>query len=167
MFNWLVPQMIKMLKNLDHILDKGAEYAAAKNFDMGVLLNTRLAPDQFNLIRQVQIACDVAKFSAAKLTNKEAPEHADKETNLAELKTRIQETIKFLGTFTKEDFNGSEERKISQPRWEGKYLNGLEYAIQYTLPNVYFHVTTTYSILRNNGVEVGKKDFLGEMPYKK
>jgi hypothetical protein len=167
MYNILIPQFTKMLKNLDHLLDKGAEYASAKKFDFEVLLNTRLAPDQFTLLKQIQIACDVAKLGASRLTGKDAPTNDDKETTLPELKKRIQQTISYLATFTKDDFNGADERKVSQPRWEGKYLTGYEYAMQHTIPNLYFHITTTYAILRNNGVDVGKKDYLGEMPFKK
>ena len=162
-----VPQFIKALNNLDHILDKGAAFAEAKKFDMDVLLNSRLAPDQFNLIRQVQIACDSAKLGAARLAGIEAPVHEDKEKSLPEIKARIHDVIKFLGTLNAENFKGAEERKISQPRWEGKYLYGQEYAIQHAIPNVYFHITTAYAILRNNGVDIGKKDYLGELPYKK
>lgn len=166
MFELTVLQFSKMLHNLELILDKGAEYAVAKKFDAEVLLNARLAPDQFNLIRQVQIACDSAKLGVARLTGIEAPIHEDKEKTFEELKMRINDVIKFLSTFKAEDFNGAHERKISLPRWEGKYLTGNEFAIQYAIPNVYFHITTTYSILRHNGVDVGKKDYLGELPYK-
>lgn len=162
-----VPQFIKMLKNLNRILDIGAQFAESKKIDTEVLLQSRLAPDQFNLIRQVQIACDTAKLGASRLTAKEAPIHEDKEKTLPELKARIEDVIKYLGTFKPEDFNGAEERKISQPRWEGKYLTGAEFVGQHVLPNIYFHITTAYSILRHNGVEIGKKDYLGEMPYKK
>jgi uncharacterized protein len=161
-----VPQFTKMLNNLVRILDKGAQSAEARKFDIDILLNARLAPDQFNLIRQIQIACDTAKLGAARLAGKEAPVHEDKEKTLDELKARIHEVINYLGTFKPEDFQGAGERKISQPRWEGKYLTGHEYAIQHAIPNIYFHITTAYSILRNNGVDVGKKDFLGEMPFK-
>jgi hypothetical protein len=161
-----VPLFIKMLTNLNHILDKGALSATARKFEMDILLNSRLAPDQFNLIRQVQIACDTAKLGVARLTGKEASVHEDKEKTLAELKLRIEDVIKYLGTFKAEDFHGSEVRHITQPRWEGKYLTGTEYAIQHAIPNICFHITTAYSILRNNGVDVGKKDYLGEMPYK-
>ena len=161
-----ITQFTKMLNNLVHILDKGAQSAESRKFDIDVLLNARLAPDQFNLIRQVQIACDTAKLGAARLAGKEAPVHEDKEKTLAELKTRINEVINYLGTFKPEDFQGAAERKISQPRWEGKYLTGHEYVIHHAIPNIYFHITTAYSILRNNGVDVGKKDFLGEMPFK-
>jgi hypothetical protein len=162
-----VPQFTKMLKNLSQILDKAARHAEAKKFDVENLLNFRLFPDQFNLIRQVQIACDTAKLGASRLTGKEAPVHEDQEKTVPELKTRIQDVIGYLGTFSEADFQGAEERKVSQPRWEGKYLTGKEFALQHAIPNLYFHITTAYSILRNNGVEIGKKDYLGEMPYKK
>jgi hypothetical protein len=156
----------KMLKNLNAILDKGAQFAEAKKFDVDVLLNSRLAPDQFNLIRQIQIACDTAKLGASRLSGKEAPSHEDKEKTLPELKARIEDVIKYLGTFKPEDFNGAMERKVTQPRWEGKYLTGHDYTIHHMIPNLYFHVSTAYSILRNNGVDVGKKDYLGELPFK-
>jgi hypothetical protein len=161
-----VPQFIKILKNLTSILDKGAQYADAKKFEVDVLLNARLAPDQLNLIRQVQIACDTAKLCTARLSGKEAPKNEDNEKTLPELKSRIEQTLQFLKSVSDKDFNGAEEKKISQPRWEGKYLTGTEYVFHHALPNVYFHVTTAYSILRHNGVDVGKKDYLGEMPYK-
>lgn len=161
-----VVQFTKMLKNLSAILDKGTQYAEAKKFDVDVLMNSRLAPDQFNLIRQIQIACDTAKLGASRLTGKEAPVHEDKEKTLPELKARIDDVITYLGTFKPEDFNGAMERKVSQPRWEGKYLTGHDYVIHHMLPNLYFHITTAYSILRHNGVDVGKKDYLGELPFK-
>ncbi len=161
-----VTQYSKMLDNLNRILEKAAEYAETKKFDVDVLLNSRLAPDQFNLTRQVQIACDMAKFGAARICGKEAPSHPDTETNLAELQARIKSVQDYLASFTPADFAGAEERHVSQPRWEGKYLNGVEFVIQHSLPNVYFHITTAYSILRANGVDVGKKDYLGNMPLK-
>ena len=167
LFDMTVPQFIKMLHNLDLILDKGAQLATDKKFEVDVLLNSRLTPNQFNLIKQVQIACDTAKLCAARLSGKEAPSHNDSEKTLPELKTRIAETISFLKTITPADFKGAETKHISQPRWEGKYLTGEEYVIHHAVPNIYFHVTTAYSILRHNGVEVGKKDYLGELPFKK
>ena len=162
-----VPPFIKALKNLNLILDKGLKHAEEKKFDMEVLLNARLAPDQFNLMKQLQIACDTAKLGVSRLTGKDAPVHEDNEKTLPEIKKRIEDVISYLGTFKESDFNGSEERKITQPRWEGKYLLGFEFATEHAIPNVYFHTTTAYSILRHNGVNVGKKDFLGEMPFKK
>ena len=161
-----ITQFKKMLQNLNNLLDKGAAHAEAKKFDVEVLLNSRLAPDQFNLIRQVQIACDTAKLCASRLTGKEAPVHADDEKTLTQLKTRIQDVIGYLNTFSEKDFSEANDKKISQPRWEGKWLTGKEFAIQHAIPNLFFHVTTAYSILRHNGVDIGKKSYLGEMPFK-
>lgn len=168
MYELTIVQFTKMLNNLSAILDKGASFAEEKKIDVSVLLNSRLAPDQFNLIRQVQIACDTAKLGAARLAGKvdSAPKHEDTEQTLAELKARIQSTLDYLATFSAKDLAEAETQKVSQPRWEGKYLSGLEFAIQHAIPNIYFHVTTAYSILRHNGVNVGKKDYLGAMPYK-
>lgn len=167
-YDLTVVQFSKMLKNLDAILDIGAAYADTKKFDENILLNARLAPDQFNLIRQVQIACDTAKLGAARLIGKvdSAPVHPDTETTLPELKMRINLVLDYLASIKPEDFAGAAERHVSQPRWEGKYLTGAEFAIQHAIPNIYFHVTTAYSILRHNGVPIGKKDYLGAMPYK-
>ena len=165
-YNLTVPQFIKMLTNLNLILDKAAAHADAKKYTMETLLQSRLAPDQFPLVRQIQIACDTAKLGVARLAGKEAPVHEDKETTLAQCKERIASVISYLGTFKPEDFNGAEERKISQPRWEGKWLTGYEFAVHHVFPNLYFHITTAYSIIRHNGVEIGKKDYLGAMPYK-
>jgi len=163
-----VVQFCKMLGNLGAILDKGAAFAEAKKIDVEVLLNSRLAPDQFNLIRQVQIACDTAKLGVARLAGKadEAPKHDDHETTLAELQERIKSVVGYLKDVTPEDLASAPTRRISQPRWEGKYLTGEEFATQHAIPNLYFHVTTAYAILRHNGVDVGKKDYLGALPYK-
>lgn len=158
---------MKTLRNLSGILDKGAQYAETKKFEFPVLLQTRLAPDQFNLTRQVQIACDTAKLGAARLVGKEAPSHADTEATLAELKARIESVIGYLETFSQADFAQAASRHITTPRWDGQYLTGDEYLMHHVIPNFYFHVTTAYSILRANGVDVGKKDYLGKMPFKK
>ena len=168
LYDLTVVQFSKMLKNLSAILDKAAEFAEPKKIDVRVLLNSRLSADQFNLIRQVQIACDTAKLGAARLTGKtdSAPKHEDDETTLTDLQARINSVLDYLSGFTREDFANAESEKISQPRWEGKYLSGYEFAIQHAIPNIYFHVTTAYSILRHNGVDIGKKDYLGPLPYK-
>jgi hypothetical protein len=168
LYDLTVVQFSKMLKNLSAVLSKGEAFAAAKKVDFSVLLNSRLAVDQFNLTRQVQVACDTAKMGVARLTGTEstAPKHEDTETTLAELQARIQSVLDYLASFKEEDFADAATRKISQPRWEGKHLTGGEFAIQHATPNIYFHVTTAYAILRNCGVEVGKKDYLGPMPYK-
>ncbi len=167
LFEITVPQFIKMLNNLVVILDKGAQFADHKKVEMEVLLNSRLAPDQFNLMRQIQIACDTAKLGVSRLTGKEAPTHDDKEKTLSEIKARIESTIQYLKTFTEKDFSGAETKMITTPRWEGKMLTGKDFLVHSVLPNVYFHVTTAYSILRHNGVEVGKKDYLGALPFQK
>lgn len=167
-YDLTVVQFSKMLKNLSAVLAKGAAFAEEKKIDMDVLLNSRLAPDQFNLIRQVQIACDTAKIGVARLAGKveSAPKHEDKETTLAELQARIDSVLKYLAEFSAADFANAADQKVSQARWEGKYLSGYEFAIQHAIPNLYFHITTSYAILRHNGVNVGKKDYLGAMPYK-
>lgn len=161
-----IEQFSKTLGNLENILDKVSGYADAKKFDPAVVLNARLAPDQFHFIRQVQIACDTAKLCAARLAGKDAPVHEDKEATLAELKSRIASVRAYLATFTEKDFAGAGERRISQPRWEGKSLSGIEYLTQHATPNLYFHVTTAYAILRHNGLDVGKKDYLGPLPLR-
>jgi hypothetical protein len=167
LYDSTVPQFTKTLRNLKAILAKGAAYAESKKIEPQVLPTARLAPDQFTLIKQVQIACDTAKFFGSRLTGKEAPAHADKEATFEDLQGRIESTISYLNQLTAKDFAGTETKPITTPRWEGKWLTGSEYAVQYAIPNFYFHVTVAYEILRHNGVEVGKKDYLGEMPYKK
>lgn len=162
-----VTQFTRMLHNLKRILSQADRHAEAKKFDVEVLLQARLAPDQFNLIRQVQITTDVAKLCVARLTTKEAPIHEDAEKTLAELQQRIDDVIGYLASVSTNDFAGAGDRQISQARWEGKYLTGLEFLNYHALPNFYFHLTTTYAILRHNGVDVGKKDYLGELPFKK
>ncbi len=164
----VVRQFSKMLGNLTEILNDAEKYAGEKKFDVAVLLHARLAPDQFDLIQQIRIACDTAKLGAARLagTEKDAPVHADTEATLAEIKARIESTVAYLQGFTAQSFAGAAERRITQPRWNGKSLSGEEFLVQHVIPNFYFHVTTAYAILRHNGVPVGKKNYLGAMPYR-
>ncbi len=166
-YDLIVVQFSKMLNNLSAILDKSVLFADSKKIDIEILLTSRLAVDQFNLIRQVQIACDTAKLAAARLAGKadSAPKHEDNEKTYTQLQARIQSVLTYLATFSPEDFKQAATQTITQPRWEGKYLTGYEFAIQHAIPNLYFHVTTAYSILRHHGVDVGKKDYLGAMPY--
>ena len=159
-------QFSKMLGNLSALFDKAIANAQARKFDPELLLQARLAPDQFALTRQVQIACDTAKLGASRLTGKPAPSHPDTESTIAELRTRIAETIAYLATFTPDDLVGAEDRLITQPRWEGKTLTGAQFAQQHMIPNFYFHVTTAYSILRHNGVDLGKMDYLAGLVFK-
>lgn len=165
-YHAIIMQFSKMLKNLSGFLDKSELLANEKKFDAEVLLNSRLAPDQFDFIRQVQITCDTAKACAASLANKEVPTHPDTEKNLSDLRARIGSVVSYLNTFKAEDFAGAKERKIFRPRWEGKYLNGEEFVVEHAVPNFYFHLTTAYSILRHNGVPLGKRDYLGTINYK-
>ncbi|KYG66414.1 hypothetical protein AZI86_05025 [Bdellovibrio bacteriovorus] len=160
-------QCINILTNLLGFLDKAAAYADHKKFDFEVLMQSRLAPDQFPLARQIQIACDTAKLGAFRLTGKEAPSHADTEKTLPEIRQRIESTVNYLKTLSAKDYEGFASRKITQPRWEGKYLMGDDYMIHHLIPNFYFHITTAYAILRHNGVDLGKGDFLGTLPFKK
>lgn len=166
-YDLTVTQFSKMLHNLSDLLGKAAQLAETKKFDVEVLLQSRLAPDQFNLIRQIQITCDTAKLCASRLTAKEAPVQSDDEKTLNELKARIDSVISYLGKMSENDYKEAAGRHISQPRWEGQYLTGQEFVQHHAIPNFYFHLTTAYAILRHNGVEVGKKDYLGKMPYKK
>jgi len=159
-------QFSKMLTNLSNILDKAQKFADQKKFDSVNLMNARLAPDQFNFTRQVQVACDTAKFGAARLTGIDAPKFEDNETTLAELQQRIRNTLEFLSTVKPEDFKGWESKKTLNPRREGKYLPGDEFLMQHAIPNFYFHVATAYSILRHSGVEIGKMDYLGTITYR-
>ena len=161
-----ITQFTKTLQNLAQCLDKAAAFSDAKKLEPHVLLQSRLAPDQFALLRQIQIACDTAKTGVARLTGKEAPTHADDEKTLADAQARIAKVIAYLSEFSAKDFAGAEQRHVSQPRWAGKYLTGYEFALQHLIPNFFFHVTTAYAILRHNGVDLGKKDYLGPMPYK-
>ena len=161
-----VPQFAKMLRNLDRWLEKAQKHAQTKSFDESVLVQARLAPDQYPLVRQVQSSCDTAKFCAAYLTGKQAPAHPDTETTMPELRQRIQTCLSYLETIREADFAGAEERRIA-PAWlGGKWVRGEEYLMQAAFPNFYFHVTTAYAILRHNGVDVGKMDYIGQLPVK-
>ncbi len=160
-------QFRKMLTNLNGILDKAAAHADAKKFEMGVLLQSRLAPDQFDFTRQIQILCDTAKRGAALLTGTEEPKHPDTEKTVSELRTRIESVSKYLTGFKPAQYEAAAKQKVTTPRWEGQWLTGEEYVVNHMLPNFYFHLTTAYAILRHNGVDVGKKDYLGAMPFKK
>jgi len=162
MHDTLVPTANRMLGNLSNFLDKAATFAEAKKFDMAILLNARLAPDMFSLTRQVQIACDMIKGAAARLSGTEIPKFEDNEMTVAELKARIAKTLAFVNGVDAAKFAGSEDRDIVlQARGGELRLKGLNYLRDYVLPNVYFPVTTTYAILRHTGVELGKPAFLG------
>ena len=161
-----VPQLAKVLNNLDNWIASAIAFADKKKFSPDNLVTARLAPDQYAFARQVQTACDNAKFVAARLAGKDAPAHPDTETTLDQLRARIATVLAYLATFKADDFAGADDRKISLPFQEGKWMTGAEYAIEFALPNFYFHVVNAYEILRHNGVELGKRDFIGSIPMR-
>jgi len=156
--------MIRTLTNLRAILEKAAAYAEAKKIEPTVLVNARLYPDMFPLSRQVQIATDMSKGGASRLAGLEPPKYEDNEASFPELVARIDKTIALLETFKPGQIDGSEDKSIMLPM-HGRTVafTGRPYLLDFVLPNIYFHITTTYAILRHNGVEIGKKDFLGNI----
>ena len=162
MYDASVSVFNRTLTALSVILDKAAAHAEAKGFDPAILLNDRLAPDMFTLTRQVQIACDTAKGAGARLAGLEVPKHEDSETTMAELKARIAKTLAFVNGIPAAAFVGSEDRSVVlQMRKQTVEFVGRTYLFEHALPNLFFHVTTAYAILRHNGVEIGKGDYLG------
>lgn len=162
MYQASVPVFVRMLTNLRAVLQKGEAHAQAKNFDPNVLLITRLFPDMFPLTRQVQIATDMAKGAAARLAGQDVPSYPDTEATFAELYARIDRTIDFLKGFKPEQVDGSEQKTITLKMRSGEHsFDGQNYLLHFALPNFYFHVTTAYALLRANGVELSKQDFMG------
>ena len=168
-----VPPMIKALKALSAILDKAMEHAKTKASErrpaeqqMEALLNDRLVFDQFALMRQIQIACDNAKGAVGRLAEIEVPKFDDTEKTYEEIKARIAKTVAILESVKPEQIIGKEEIKVTLPYFANKYFTGFEYATEYLQPNFYFHVTTAYAILRKNGLNIGKADYMGGLPLK-
>jgi hypothetical protein len=165
MYSASVPIFSRMLGNLSICLDKAAAHASAKKFEPTVYLSARLAPDMLPFSTQIQIACDMAKFGVARLSGVESPKFDDNEASLDDLKQRIAKTIDFMQSVPPAKIDGSDERAISVPRRSGPItMTGESYLKYFVLPNFFFHVTTTYALLRHNGVELGKMDFLGALP---
>lgn len=160
-----VPAFQQMLKNLSSILTKAAAHAEAKKIDPSVFVNARLAPDMHPLARQIQMVSDTAKGAAARLAGVDVPSMPDTEATLAELQQRIAKTADFLSGLKPEQFEGSAERSVELNVGGGQKMTfkGATYLTHFALPNFYFHATTTYAILRHNGVEVGKRDFMGSI----
>ena len=156
-----ITQFNRMLKNLDQWLQAGIAYAEKKSFDPDVLAQARLAPDQYSLVKQVQSACDQAKYAAAYLSGQKAPSHPDTEKTIAEMRARIRTCTEYVGSFKSSDFTGGEERRVAPPWMEGNSVSGDQYMTRIAVPNFYFHATTAYAILRHNGVDLGKRDFVG------
>jgi uncharacterized protein len=163
MYAAAIPVMSRTLNNLAAILEKGAAHAEARKIDPLVLCGSRLYPDMFPLTKQVQIAADVAKGGAARLAGQEPPRFEDTEADFPELVARINKTVAYLATFKPGQIDGSENKTVTlKMRNETMTFAGMSYLLDFVLPNVYFHVTTAYDILRHNGVEIGKQDFLGK-----
>jgi hypothetical protein len=155
---------VKTLKNLEAWMDKAAAHAKAKSFEVDVLAKARLAPDAFDFTRQVQALCDQGKYAAAYLSGKTAPAHPDTEQTFDELRQRIQKCLSFVESVPASDLAGAESRKVAPPWLAGKWLTGDDYLIHVAIPNFFFHATMAYAILRHNGVELGKMDFIGSLP---
>ena len=163
MYQASAPRFANALRNLSAILDKAQAHAAAKKIDPAVLGGLRLIADMFPLSRQVQIACDTAKGAVARLAGLDIPKHEDTEQTIAELKARIAKTLDFLGSVPAARIDGSEEREVVLKMRSGEHkYTGLQYLMGHAWPNFYFHVTTAYNILRSNGVDIGKRDFIGQ-----
>ena len=162
MYEICIPTFVHTLKALRAIVDKAAAHAEAKKFDPAVLVSARLFPDMLPFSRQIQIASDAAKGCAARLAGVEPPKFEDKETTLAELLARIDRTVDYLQSVTPESLDGPEDRPITVQTPRGPLsFSAASYVRHWALPNFFFHVTTAYALLRHNGVEVGKADFLG------
>jgi hypothetical protein len=164
MYNLSVPVLTRMLENLSQVLKKGKAHAEMHKIDPAVLVNARLYPNMFTLARQVQIATDQAKGCVSRLAGQEPPKFEDNEQTFEELVARIDKIIAHLASFEARQIDGSETRKV-ELKVGGKVrsFEGLPYVLNYVLPNFYFHVVTAYAILRHNGVEIGKGDFLGQV----
>ena len=162
MYSASVPVATRILNNLSTILGKAAAHCEARKIDEAALLNSRIFPDMFPLTRQVQIACDMAKGGAARLAGVEIPKYDDTETSFAELQARIARTVDFMRSLPPEQFEGSETRDVvlTLPSRTVEF-KGQAYLFNFVLPNVYFHASTAYNLLRQGGVEIGKRDFLG------
>ena len=158
-----VPPIIRTLTNLRAILAKAAAYAEAKKIDPAVLINARLYPDMYPLSRQVQITTDNAKGSVSRLAGVEPPKYEDNETTFADLMTRIDKTMALVKSFTPDQIDGSEEKTITlNIPSRTLTFQGLPYLLDFVMPTIYFHVSIAYAILRHNGLEIGKLDFIGK-----
>lgn len=160
MYHAIVSQCAQNLRNLLTCLDKAEQHAASKKFDTGVFMTSRLAPDMQPFTYQVQSACDYVKAAAAWLSGQTPPRHEDNEKTFDDLRARIRKTIAFVDEVPEAQYAGAGERRVRLSWAPGKFIGGRDYLLQMTIPNTYFHITAAYAILRHNGVDVGKQDFL-------
>ena len=162
MYQASVPRFVNILGNLSNILDKAQAHVDATKIDATALTTYRIVPDMLPMSKQVQIACDTAKGVIARLAGVDIPAYEDNEVTLADLKARVAKTIAFIQTFTPAQIDGTEDKAIVTKRGDKEtHYKGMQFLLGHAVPNFYFHVTTTYNILRHNGVEIGKRDFLG------
>ena len=162
MYQASIPGFVRALENFSAILDKAVASAEARKIDPAVLVSARLAPDMHPLSRQIQIATDSVKGGAARLAQVEIPSYPDTETTFPELKERLAKTVAFLKTITEAQLDGSEDRTVTMKAGPRELsFTGRDYLFNFVIPNMFFHLTATYAILRHNGVDVGKMDFLG------
>jgi len=162
MYQASAPRLINSMRNLSAILDKTQIYIDTKKIDPAALLQFRLFPDMLNLTRQIQIASDTAKGVVARLAGVDIPAYEDKETTVAELQARIAKTIAFIEGFTPAQLDGTEDKAIVTKRGDKEtHYTGMQFLLGHAIPNVYFHVSIAFAILRHNGVEIGKRDYLG------
>jgi hypothetical protein len=163
MYQASAPRLINSMRNLSTILDKTQAYIDAKKIDPAALLQFRLFPDMLNLTRQIQIATDTAKGVVARLAGVDIPTYEDNETSVAELQARIANTIAFIEGFTPAQIDGTEDKAIVTKRGDKEtHYTGMQFLLGHAIPNVYFHVSIAFAILRHNGVEIGKRDYLGK-----
>jgi hypothetical protein len=165
MYYQVIEQCTQTLRCIEVFLDKAESYAEKKNFDVGILLTSGLAPDMKNLTYQVQSACDYVKGGAAWLSGQTPPKHPDAEKTMSEIRARIRKTIEFAESVPESQFARASEQKIKLSWKPGKVMTGEDYLLQMVVPNVYFHVAMVYAILRYNGVDIGKMDFLGQLNF--
>lgn len=167
LYTLYVPQAAQMLKNLKAWLKQAEQHADSLGFDPNVLLSARLYPNQYDLLTQLRIACDTAKLTSARVSGKTAPSHPDTETSLEEIYPRIDSVLEYLGSLTPSDFEGAEGKMIEPAFDKTLEVRADDYIRQFGIPNLYFHLVTAYSILRHNGVPLGKIPFIGHLSAKK
>jgi hypothetical protein len=162
-YSYTAESFLRGLTSLNVFLDKAEAFAKAKKFEPDTLLTARLSPDMYPLVKQIQVACDTAKGTVARLTQKQPPKHEDNEKTFSEIRARVAKTIDYVKTFSTADFKNCEDRKIDLPWAEGKWMHAGQYIPEMALPNFYFHLAMAYGILRHNGVDLGKMDFIGKV----
>ena len=164
MYQASVPRIVNMLTNLDHLLDKALVHIETKKWNESALTQFRLYPDMLPMTRQVQIACDTAKGVVARLAGVDIPAYEDTEVSFADLKQRIAKTMAFINGFGPAQIDGTEDKDIVTKRGDVEtHYKGMQFLLNHAMPNIYFHVTTVYTILRHNGIEIGKRDYLGKI----